>query len=277
MKCCVYCGQELEGYELICPNPACGQLLPGQKLLKKTKTSESENREIITKNDENEKVKEKPKKVENTKGNVQSGPKSKLSQVRKTYPVADGTESPVQILKFDELVIEQCKRKYDKRLHEKISLYAQKNILYFNNTKINENAFRGWQDFQILVIGENVQMIGSNAFSNCNSLECIYIEGYASRILYIGSRAFANCRKLKYVIDMCWKGTEFYNRNVFDGCEQVRMYLDSENTYLEKYCRQNKLECYSIGRDGCNDTEYFVIMALFLEAEELKIDSIKVK
>lgn len=46
MKYCIYCGQKLEGYELVCPNSACGKPIPGQTVQKSHKSSEEEDAEL---------------------------------------------------------------------------------------------------------------------------------------------------------------------------------------------------------------------------------------
>lgn len=56
--------------------------------------------------------------------------------------------------------------------------------------KIGKDAFKGFENLQLLSLSDDVEVIDDGAFENCKNLKAIYITKN-SRLRYIGRRAFA--------------------------------------------------------------------------------------
>ena len=62
---------------------------------------------------------------------------------------------------------------------------------------IGKNAFSGCISLRNVIIGKNVQIIGTEAFSNCTALDKIIIP---FKVAKIGARAFYQCENLRYMV-----------------------------------------------------------------------------
>jgi len=182
------------------------------------------------------------------------------------------------IVRISADAIERCKNKRNKQRKlwdETDSLNARKPILYLNKDVVAKEEFSGREDFNILVLGENVKSLEDKAFCGCVNLEYIYIVGEHIRI---GSYAFSRCSKLKYVIyqhvptdeqqyenKLFRKKLDYFANDVFNGCGELKMCSDYRNSYLNNYCKKNNLRYYN-SNDSELSEEFYGICGLIHES-----------
>ncbi len=90
------------------------------------------------------------------------------------------------------------------------------NTIKINAGIIAQNAFRGCDFIEGIILGNNVSSISSQAFSYCTSLKTIDIS---SGLTEIGSNAFSNCSALESVIIPT--SVQQIGYSVFDGCSAL--------------------------------------------------------
>lgn len=72
-----------------------------------------------------------------------------------------------------------------------------KEVIITSGISLDENAFRGCQYLESIILPDNLQSIGDYAFLDCKNLKKLEIP---SSVNYIGEWAFENCSQLKTII-----------------------------------------------------------------------------
>lgn len=124
---------------------------------------------------------------------------------------------------------------------------------------ISDSAFYRSEDLRKVTIPSSVQVIGINAFADCEKLntvvfeeggECTILEGAFSgcillrtvklnhSVTAIGERAFMNCKRISKV-EVGSELTEI-GYDAFMGCEQM-LFKAPENSYAAEYAETNHL------------------------------------
>ena len=115
---------------------------------------------------------------------------------------------------------------------------------------IGSYAFSNCDGLESIKIGDNVQSIGSYAFSNCYSLESIKI---GDNVQSIGSYAFNNCSNLQSV--EIGNNVQSINSGTFSGCSNLEKVILSDS--LKSIGKDAFNECYSLKTvDGSIDGWY---------------------
>ncbi len=109
-----------------------------------------------------------------------------------------------------------------------------------NVLQLERGAFSGCKELKSIHF-RNVFSIGKNCFTNCESLEEVYIP---DMIGYIGEWAFAHCgslKKVSYYKDTYIDQNAFKNTNaeIIVRKERTNYLLESENLYTLKSLKQN--------------------------------------
>ena len=126
-----------------------------------------------------------------------------------------------------------------------------------------ENIFSGCKSLQTIKVPDSVSQIHKNCFSWCESLTTINLPeaiteiapgsftgceklktlDIPSRVTKIGYGAFSKCTGLKS-LTLPDTITEI-EENAFLGCRALVVYCSSENAYIKRYCRLNRIRCKS--------------------------------
>ena len=94
-------------------------------------------------------------------------------------------------------------------------------------TKIDNEAFKDYEELQSITIPDTVTEIGESAFENCRALEKINIPNSVTKI---GNSAFAYCESLKsvnipnsvtYIGKKAFWGTSLTNVTIPNGVTQI--------------------------------------------------------
>jgi peptidoglycan hydrolase-like protein with peptidoglycan-binding domain len=111
----------------------------------------------------------------------------------------------------------------------KIPAYVEKDGIYYEVTRIADNAF--WNNSRLVsvTIGENIEEIGKGAFENCKKLKSITIPKNVEKI---GNNAFKDCKKLaKVTINSTVLTT--IGKNAFRNCKALKK-ITIKTTVLSK-------------------------------------------
>ena len=126
-----------------------------------------------------------------------------------------------------------------------------------------ENIFSGCKSLQTIKVPDSVSQIHKNCFSWCESLTTINLPEAVTeiapgsftgceklktldippRVTKIGYGAFSKCTGLKS-LTLPDTITEI-EENAFLGCRALVVYCSSENAYIKRYCRLNRIRCKS--------------------------------
>ncbi|MCR5417888.1 MAG: leucine-rich repeat protein [Lachnospiraceae bacterium] len=85
-------------------------------------------------------------------------------------------------------------------------------------TEISDSAFKGNKTVTQITIGKNIETIGANAFSGCNSLTKVSLKG--NTLKKVDNGAFKGCKKLKSA--NLGKSVETVGKDAFNGCKALK-------------------------------------------------------
>ena len=107
-------------------------------------------------------------------------------------------------------------------------------------SQIHKNCFSWCESLTTINLPEAVTEIAPGSFTGCEKLKTLDIP---SRVTKIGYGAFSKCTGLKS-LTLPDTITEI-EENAFLGCRALVVYCSSENAYIKRYCRLNRIRCKS--------------------------------
>ena len=113
-------------------------------------------------------------------------------------------------------------------------------------------AFKGRKELQSVQIPDSVRCIGSQAFTGCNKLLKVEIQGEGLDIIEVS--AFTGCENLKYI-------------KIPDSCDQISSIAFVSNTGKKLYLPEYAYFPYAVS-DACNAIQKLFYAACYLTSAE---------
>ncbi|MCD8214048.1 MAG: leucine-rich repeat domain-containing protein [Clostridiales bacterium] len=124
---------------------------------------------------------------------------------------------------------ENIKFEVEAKIIRQLGMYNE-SVLHIPNCcgKIGKEAFKGFENLQLLSLSDDVEVIGDGAFENCKKLKAIYITKN-SRLRYIGRRSFAGTSVSNVMVP---PDIEIED-DAFDDCPELIAVLEMPRDLLE--------------------------------------------